>query len=79
VRCRLFPVVCDLSVQAQQISRDDGKNPGETKMSKMNTEKKTVSRKLVLNREVLRTLSEQALAEVAGGFRGVTRSCLSIC
>jgi hypothetical protein len=41
--------------------------PRRTKMSKMNTEKKLVRRKLSLNRETLRSLSDQTLERVAGG------------
>jgi hypothetical protein len=41
-------------------------------MSKMNAEKKLVSRKLSLNRETLRSLSEKTLEEVAGGARQPT-------
>ncbi len=48
-------------------------------MRKMNTEKKAVSRKLVLHREVLRTLSDQTLAKVAAGGRGVTHSFYITC
>jgi hypothetical protein len=48
-------------------------------MSKMNTEKKLVRRKLVLNREMLRTLSAQTLEEVAGGTSwGFTLHCYSL-
>ena len=39
-------------------------------MSKMNAEKKNaLSRRLSLNRETLRTLSDERLMEVAGGRR----------
>ena len=48
-------------------------------MSKMNTEKKPVRRKLVLNREVLRTLSEQTLEEVAGGLTARSILCTLDC
>ena len=37
-------------------------------MSKTKSEKKTVNRKLYLNRETLRTLSAEKLEEVVGGF-----------
>jgi hypothetical protein len=50
-------------------------------MSKMNTEKKLVRPKLVLNREMLRTLSAQTLEEVAGGTSGswgFTLHCYSL-
>jgi hypothetical protein len=40
-----------------------------TEMSKMNTEKKLVSRKLLLNCETLRSLSAQGIEEVAGGYQ----------
>jgi hypothetical protein len=40
----------------------------EQKMSKMNTEKKLVGRKLVLNRETLRTISAEQLEQVVGGI-----------
>jgi hypothetical protein len=47
-------------------------------MSKMNTEKKLVSGKLVLKREALRTLSAQTLEEVVGGIttNSYSYSCL---
>lgn len=48
-------------------------------MSKMNTEKKLVRRKLVLNREVLRTLSEQTLKNVAGGDREAMIPTFLVC
>ncbi len=46
-------------------------------MSKMNTEEKRINRKLVLNHETLRSLSEQTLEKVAGGDRGIPT--LSVC
>jgi hypothetical protein len=45
-------------------------------MSKMNTEKKLVRPKLVLNREMLRTLSAQTLEEVAGGWNPWSLGCV---
>ena len=41
-------------------------------MSKMTTEKKLVRRKLVLNRETVRSLSVQTLEEVVGGARDLS-------
>ncbi len=48
-------------------------------MSKMNTEKKLVRRKLSLNRETLRSLSEQTLEEVAGGRPSCETGCSGTC
>jgi len=48
-------------------------------MSKMKTEKKLDSRKLDLKRETLRNLSEQTLAEVAGGLTHDTTDTSDIC
>jgi hypothetical protein len=53
-------------------------------MSKMNIEKKLVSRKLVLTHETVRGLSAQTLEEVVGGALGLsivhcTLACSAAC